>query len=69
MANRIHEFRINNCPEHLYNDVHETLDYLVHYCYLRAETVRRKFAEIYGPLLMTGEIDVDFADDFSDLDD
>jgi hypothetical protein len=69
MANRIHDFRINACPEHLFKEVHEYLDRQVNYCYLRADTVRREFAEKYGHLMETGDIDVDFADDFFGLDD
>lgn len=69
MANRIHEFRIDACPEEHFVEVHEYLDFKVHYCYLRAETVRKQYWEKFGHLIESGDLVVKFADDFSDLDD
>lgn len=69
MANRIHDFRIVECPEELYDIVDERLGHLIFECFLRAETVRRQYWEDFGHLIDSGRLIVKFADDFSDLDD
>ena len=69
MANRIHDFQIVECPEELYDVVHERLNHLIDECFLRAETVRKMYHESFGDLIQSGHLIVKFADDFSDLDD
>ena len=69
MANRIHDFRIVECPEEIYDIVDERLGHLIFECFLRAETVRKRYHESFGDLINSGLLVVKFADDFSDLDD